>query len=311
MDNSDIATRMKTYEQVSKQKLTSRMPLIIRIDGKAFHTVTRYLARPDLFLNVSMWATAARLCREIQGCKLAYVQSDEVSLLLTDYDTLQTQAWFEKDLIKIVSVSASIATLAFNASLNHIAQNYWDYIKGTCGVNDILPFEFGEDKTLSEYLEVALFDKAERACFDPSTGRHIHYVDQVPFSITDWGHYDNVCNSALFDSRAFVVPKEDVCNYFIWRQQDATRNAIQMQGQKYFSSKQLHKRTCKDIQEMLFQEKQINFDEFDVFIKRGVCLVKQNYDSEKNSQRSKWCVDFDIPIFTQNRKYIEKFVYIA
>lgn len=107
--------RMKeNYESRSKTFLVRRMPAILRIDGKAFHTYTRGLHRPfDEGLIEDMTQTAIYLCENIQGAKCAYTQSDEISILLTDYDKLQTNAWFDYNVQKMASVSASYATGKF------------------------------------------------------------------------------------------------------------------------------------------------------------------------------------------------------
>jgi len=112
----DIGIRMKDYyESRNKCFLTRRTYTIIRIDGKAFHTYTRGLSRPfDDELMSDMDETAKFLCENIQGTKFAYVQSDEISLLLTDFDKLNTDAWFDGNTQKITSVSASLATGKFN-----------------------------------------------------------------------------------------------------------------------------------------------------------------------------------------------------
>lgn len=95
--------------------LPRRTFTIIRLDGKAFHTYTKSFKRPyDLNLMRIMDLTAIKLCESIQGAKMAFVQSDEISIVLTDFDTEQTDAWFDGNIQKIVSVSASIATAAFN-----------------------------------------------------------------------------------------------------------------------------------------------------------------------------------------------------
>ena len=111
-----LGDRMKEfYEDRTRIKLPRRTFTIIRIDGKAFHTYTRGLERPfDEDLIEDMDATAAYLCKNIQGAKFAYVQSDEISLLLTDFDELGTHAWFDNNLQKMVSVAASMATAEFN-----------------------------------------------------------------------------------------------------------------------------------------------------------------------------------------------------
>ena len=111
-----LGDRMKeNYENRSKTYLTRRTPVIIRLDGKAFHTFTRGMKKPyDEIFHNTMNATMKYLCENIQGCKLGYTQSDEITLLLTDYDTLTTSAWFDYNVQKICSVSASMATMAFN-----------------------------------------------------------------------------------------------------------------------------------------------------------------------------------------------------
>ena len=111
-----LGDRMKTsYEDRSRYLLPRRSYTIFRIDGKAFHTYTRGLEKPfDNDLIEDMDATAAYLCKNIMGAKLAYVQSDEISVVVTDFESITTQAWFDNNLQKMVSVSASLATGKFN-----------------------------------------------------------------------------------------------------------------------------------------------------------------------------------------------------
>ena len=106
---------MKAYENISRNYLTRRVPVIIRLDGKAFHTFTRGMAKPfDDVLTQTMQHTMKCLCENIQGCILGYTQSDEITLVLTDYATIKTDAWFGYNIQKMTSVAASMATLAFN-----------------------------------------------------------------------------------------------------------------------------------------------------------------------------------------------------
>lgn len=114
--NDPIMKRMKeNYEIRSRTYLTRRTPVIIRLDGKAFHTYTKDLDKPfDEGLIEDMVKTAEFLCSQIQGAKCAYVQSDEISILLTDYDKLHTDAWFDYQVQKMCSVAASMATAKFN-----------------------------------------------------------------------------------------------------------------------------------------------------------------------------------------------------
>ena len=244
-----LGDRMKeNYENRAKMYLVRRMPVIIRLDGKAFHTFTRGLKKPyDEIFHNTMNQTMKYLCENIQGCKIGYTQSDEITLLLTDYDTLTTDAWFDNNVQKICSVSASMATMAFN---DVFSEQYHNKM-----------FE-EEDPTINPYFDT-LFTKL---------------------------------NKAMFDSRCFNIPEEEVTNCFIWRQQDATRNAIQMLGQCNFSHKELHGKSCNDIQDMLMTQKSINFNDMPTEFKRGVCCIKSN---------NGWVLDKEIPIFTQDREYIE------
>lgn len=217
MVKDDLGNRMKeNYENRSKTYLVRRTPVIIRLDGKAFHTFTKGLRKPfDDILIKTMQETAKYLCKNIQGCKIAYTQSDEITLLLTDYEKLTTDAWFDYNVQKMCSISASMATLAFNMFFKKNVDREYDN-------------EYGYE---------------------------------------DGKIYYSKLNKALFDARAFNIPKEEVCNCFIWRQQDATRNAVEMVGHANFSTKELHKVNCNQIQEKLWQEKGINFNDFEPYKK--------------------------------------------
>lgn len=115
MSNDSIGDRMKTYEEVSRPFLTRRIPVIVRIDGKAFHTYTKGMNRPfDQPLIDAMVNSAIEVAKQMQGFKFGYVQSDEASFLLLDTDSLTTEAWFANNLSKIISVSASLMTGHFN-----------------------------------------------------------------------------------------------------------------------------------------------------------------------------------------------------
>lgn len=110
-----LGDRIKRYESVSKHKLTPRSPLFIRVDGKSFHTFTKGCQRPFDKDIIDCMAYAAKMtAQEMSGFKLAYVQSDEATFMLTDTDTLTTQGWFDYELNKVVSISASAFTAHFN-----------------------------------------------------------------------------------------------------------------------------------------------------------------------------------------------------
>lgn len=127
MKNDALGSRMKhNYEEVSKYRLTRRTPVIIRLDGKSFHTFTKGFKRPfDDILHKAMKNTMLYLCKNIQGCKFGYTQSDEITLLLTDFDTITTDAWFDYEVQKLCSISASMATFAFNRYFADAVNEYF------------------------------------------------------------------------------------------------------------------------------------------------------------------------------------------
>lgn len=286
MDTSDLAKRMKEYEAVSKTRLVRRMPVIMRLDGRAFHTFTRGFQRPfDDVLVQSMQDTMKYLCENIQGCVLGYTQSDEITLVLVDYQALNSQPWFNGEVQKIVSISASMATMAFNKFFIENAREFIDKVYETrdaeliCGYDDYMT-------TLQ----------------------------------------DAVYKGAMFDSRVFNIPKEDVTNCVYWRQLDASRNSIQMVGQANFPRKELHKKTCNEIQDMLMLQKGINWNDIPTHLKRGSCCIKEKYfvpdvngteyedidgtgEFTQGRYRSRWIIDKEIPIFKgDGREYIEKLI---
>jgi tRNA(His) 5'-end guanylyltransferase len=203
MDKDSIGNRMKgNYENRYRHHLTRRTPVIMRLDGRAFHTLTRGLQKPfsEAFSN-TMNATASYLCSEIQGAKCAYIQSDEISILITDFDQLTTDAWFDYNVQKMTSISAGLASAYFT--------DHWR-----------------EDGKI-----------------------------------------------AVFDSRVFNIPKEEVCNYFIWRQLDWIRNSVQMLAQAHYSPKELHKKNQPAMHDML-HEKGLNWADLLPRWKNGTVIYK-------------------------------------
>lgn len=159
MDKTSLGDRMKNnYENVNRFYLTRRIPVIIRMDMKAGHTFTRGMKKPfdDIFVK-TMQETMKYLCENIQGCVLGYTQSDEISLVLTDYAELTTDAWFGNNLQKMCSVSASMATLKFNKAFNDNIVKYIDsYFDTDCGVT----------KDLAEYTKILINARNKGAMFD-------------------------------------------------------------------------------------------------------------------------------------------------
>lgn len=232
--HDSLGDRMKRqYEDRTRAMLPRRTYTILRADGKAFHTYTRRCEKPyDKKLVEAMDVAALALCREAQGSCFAYVQSDEISVLLTDFATITTEAWFDGNLQKIVSVAAAVVTQAFSEQRR----------------------EQGEHG-----------------------------------------------GTPLFDCRAFTIPDPvEVENYFIWRQQDAARNSIQGFAQAHFSHKELHGQNVNEMQEMLFQQRGLNWNDLPAEHKRGRVI---RYTAETN-----WEIDYESPQFTKDRDYLRAMI---
>lgn len=115
--NDSLGNRMKRYENVNRHFLIPKLPVIIRLDGKTFHTFTKNCKKPfDDSINHAFVTSTAQLVSQIQGCSLAYHQSDEVSFLITDFSNLDAELWFAGNIQKICSVSSSMMTAYFNSN---------------------------------------------------------------------------------------------------------------------------------------------------------------------------------------------------
>lgn len=282
--NDELGKRMKEYyESIPKTKLMRRTPVAIRLDGKAFHTFTRGFQKPfDEVLIRTMQNTMKYLCENIQGCVLGYTQSDEITLILVDYKNLNSSAWFDYEVQKMCSISASMATMQFN---RRFEDNFCDWSRK----NDLnVSTEYVAYTEGNQKLEDAYIDATNRG--------------------------------AMFDARVFNIPKEEVTNLIYWRQLDATRNSIQMVGQANFSHKELQNKSCNMIQNMLLTEKDINWNNLPTHQKRGSCCIKEEYypdpvagyedcDVDARTVRTHWVIDTEIPIFKdEGREYIEKLI---
>lgn len=225
-----LSDRMKGYENINRDYLMRRTPVIIRLDGKAFHTWTSKITKPfDIDLSSVMNKTMKYLVDNIQNAVFGYTQSDEISLFLRDYDTLTTDMWFGGNIQKIASISASMTTSYFNG---------------------------------------------------------------------EWRkHNETTQKDALFDSRVFNIPKEEVANYFMWRQNDAVRNSIQMIAQHYLGHKKIQGFSNIQVSEMLAAES-IFVEEFDHSFRYG-----SSYSKSKD-------IDLNMPIIRNDRDFINDLVYI-
>jgi len=205
--HDNLGNRMKThYEDRTRYYLPRKSFIIIRVDGKAFHSYTKKLQKPfDEDFMGAMAGAAREVFKQAQGAQLAYIQSDEASFLLTDFEKDTTEAWFDNNLSKMCSVSASIMTAHF--MIHRILVS-----------GDMRP--------------------------------------------------------AVFDSRVYSIPKRiESCNYMIWRQNDCVRNSIISLAQSQYSHKELHGKSCNQMQDML-HERGINWNDLEDNKKRGTVIYK-------------------------------------
>lgn len=228
MNKDTLGDRMKAYEKVQNHVLSPRTPIIIRVDGKAFHTFTRGLEAFDSSLMAMMDKAATEICKQVSGAQIAYVQSDEISILLHYYKRFNSQPYFNNELQKICSVTASIA--AATATME----------------------------------SASVFGKVK---------------------------------PAVFDSRVFTLPEDEVCNYFLWRQQDWTRNSVQMLARSMFSHKECNNKNNSELQDMCLAKGK-NWNDLPASHKHGRCVV--------HTEGLGWHVDQEIPVFSQDRDYINK-----
>jgi tRNA(His) 5'-end guanylyltransferase len=219
------------------------MPVILRVDGKAFHTLTKGFQKPfDVMIEAAMSEVALKLCADVSGAVFAYRQSDEVSVLIRSNQNLGTQPWFGNNVQKIVSVAASIASTVATRVLT---------------------------------------------------------------------------KAALFDARVFVLPEDDVVNYFIWRQQDATRNSIQGLAQSLASHKECFGKDQAALQELCFS-RGVNWNDLPTKRKRGVAFYRKTlpepmgcYPPAPGTTYTAWREDEEPPIFTQDRNFVERFLRVT
>jgi tRNA(His) 5'-end guanylyltransferase len=248
MTKDSLGDRIKGYEIAARTVLPRRLPVILRVDGKAFHTYTRGLERPFCAaLCLAMDRVAIDLCEEIQGAQFAYVQSDEISVLIHGYKRFSSEPWFANEVQKMASVAASVAA--------------------------------------------ARMTDESRGVFDQSRLAH-------------------------FDARVFVLPEADVCNYFIWRQQDAIRNSIQMLARSLYSHKECDLKNTVELQAMC-RAKGSEWTALPADKRQGRCVVREFYEAPiagwapgdpEPALRSRWAVDNDVPVFTEDRAYVEKYL---
>lgn len=259
----NIGNRMKEYEEVWDQRLPRKLPVIIRLDGNSFSQWTKKagLKKPfDKRLALAMSVVCQSLAKYCSGPVIAYTQSDEISLLLRNDQTPQTEAFLGNRVQKLCSLLASLATVSLaNTKLGQAS-------------------------------------------------------DSPP---------------AMFDCRVFALPnKQEVNNYFLWRQLDAFKNCVS--SYCYHSGvpgvrKAVHGLSTKERQEWLFKNCGVNIDKVPTWQKRGFCVrkhkqllplkqavdfatlkkaIKNGQDPERLVERTKWKADWEIPEFNKETSYV-------
>lgn len=275
--HDDLGRRMKEYyEQIPKTKLMRRCPVIIRIDGKAFHSFTKRFKRPfDDVLIESMQQTMKYLCENIQGCVLGYHQSDEISLVLVDYQKLTSDAWFDYEVQKICSIVASMATMAFNKYFSDNVQNLGYDVR--CNPDD-------ENSGYEKYVEAlgigAMFDAR---CFNIPKEEVTNYIY--------WRQLDATRNSIQMVGQANFSHKElygKSCNQI----QDML---MTQKGINWNNFPVYQKRGSCCVKE--------SYSSVDLATYTG---------SVAAITRTHWVIDKEIPIFKgEDRDYIDKLIYVG
>lgn len=282
--HDDLGLRMKTfYEQIPKTRLMRRVPVAIRIDGKAFHTFTKGFQKPfDEILIKSMQQTMKYLCENIQGCVLGYTQSDEITLILIDYQKFTSQAWFDYEVQKMCGIAASMTTMAFNKYFKSYVNLY---------MCDNYPSE-----DTAKYGKALINAMEKGAMFD---ARCFNIPKEEVCNLIYWRQLDASRNSIQMVGQANFSHKElqnKSCNDI----QDMlmTQNGINWND---FPTHQKRGSCCIKTEQSVTEETTVTENQF-------------GEDKEKhviNVERPHWIIDNEIPLFKgEGRDYIDKLIYV-
>ena len=268
--NDELGKRMKEYyEQVPKYRLMRRTPVAIRIDGKAFHTFTRGFQKP--FDEI--------LVKSMQETMKYLCENIQGCVL----------GYTQSDEITLILVD-----------YKHLNSDAW------------CDYEVQKMCSIAASMATMAFNKFFNYETSKYWREHPAFYGSEEWKINNElfdTHMKALNKGAMFDARVFNIPKEEVANLIYWRQLDATRNSIQMVGQANFSHNELQNKSCNQIQEMLLQEQDINWNDSPTHLKRGSCGIKEYIALDEKTLRSYWRVDTEIPIFKgEDRDYIERFI---
>lgn len=277
--HDDLGTRMKEfYEGVPKTKLMRRVPVAIRIDGKAFHTFTRGFQKPfDSILMTSMQETMKYLCENIQGCVFGYTQSDEITLILIDYQKFTSSAWFDYEVQKVCSIAASMATMAFNKFFTKNV-NYFE-----------MTHEY--DDTINEYCTTLVNAAEKGATFD---ARCFNIPKEEVANLVYWRQLDAMRNSVQMVGQANFSHKE---------LQNKSCNEIQdmLVAQKAINWN-FYPEDCKRGAACIKLPPKEEVIDVPTATEKPLRVVVN---------RSSWLIDKQMPILKENWDYINKYIYVG
>jgi tRNA(His) 5'-end guanylyltransferase len=282
--NDELGKRMKeNYEKRARTYLTRRTPVAIRIDGKAFHTFTKGFNKPfDEILVATMQRTMKYLCENIQGAVFGYCQSDEITIILQDYATLTTDAWFDYQVQKMCSVAASMATMAFN-------RVFWDEYNKWYLCSNISSYPVSEEiKKLNDIYGTA----AEAgAMFD---ARCFNIPKEEVCNLIYWRQIDATRNSIQMVGQA---------NFSHDELQNKTCNDIQdmlmtQKGINWNNFPTHLKRGSACIKEEYYAGE--------------IAPGCEDCPIDPSCLRTRWIIDTEMPILKgENRKYVDNLIYIG
>lgn len=282
--HDELGIRMKEfYENIPKIKLMRRCPVCIRLDGKAFHTFTKGFKRP--FDEV--------LIKSMQRTMKYLCENIQGCVF----------GYTQSDEITLILVDYK----------NLTSSAWFDYeVQKVCSIAASMA-TMAFNRFFSK--EVCNFENNIRTDEEGCLNNEDYKL---------WATYNAaVDKGAMFDARCFNIPKEEVTNLIYWRQIDAARNSIQMVGQTYFNHEELNHKNVNMIQDMLFTQKGINWNDYPTHQKRGSCCIKEVYypkpkegledcPVDTSMARTRWVIDTEIPMFkNEGRQYVDKLVFIG
>ena len=286
--NDDLGLRMKTfYEQIPKTRLIRRVPVAIRIDGKSFHTFCKKFQKPfDEVLIKSMQQTMKYLCENIQGCVVGYTQSDEITLILIDYQKFTSQAWFDYEVQKICSIAASMATMAFNKYFSKYVNLYI--------------YDNYDDQYDADYVKVLINAMEKGAMFD---ARCFNIPKEEVCNLIYWRQLDASRNSIQMVGQANFSHRElqnKSCN-------DIQDMLMTQKGINWndFPTHQKRGSCCIKTE---------------VSVTEGITTTECAFGEDRKEhvinieriERPHWIIDNEIPLFKAGgRDYIDKLIYVG